>query len=128
MTIYDYDKFVHPVPSGHTIPKGTPTRSVYSAPPVEMFFTPLHDIPVESEDETKFYLDYDITRPKPPEEINSVIYNVRAGEDVFPVAVYQGGRIWSMFSDLGDRSSIYTSEIESFDLTPSKEESGDDNE
>jgi hypothetical protein len=130
MTIYDYDKFVHPVPSGHTIPKGTPTRRADLAPnpPMETFFTMPGDFVVPSSHLTTYYLTYDITAPKLPEEINSVIYNVRAGEDVFPVAVYQGGRIWSMFSDLGDRSSIYTSEIESFDLTPSKEESGDDNE
>ena len=122
MSYYNYDKFVHPVPEGYTIPKGTPTRSVYSAPPVEMFFTPLHDIPVESDDEAKYYLDYDITRPKLPEEINSVIYNVRVGKNVYPVAVYQGSQIWSAFSDLGVRTTLYTSEIESFDTTPPEEE------
>ena len=121
MTIYNYNEFVHPVPAGYVIPKGTQTRSVQFAPPVETFFTPLHDIPVEPEDETKFYLTYDITAPKLPETINSVIYNVSYLREVFPVAVYQGNQLWSAFSKKGKRSTIYSSEIEFFDTTPSKE-------
>lgn len=116
MDYYDYGKFVHPVPAGHIIPKGTPTRSVEFAPPVETFFTPLHDVPVESEDEAKYYLTYDITAPKLPETISSVIYNVHAVGEVFPVAVYQGSRIWSAFSNIGERTSLYTPEIVSFTL------------
>ena len=123
MTYYDHDKFVHLVPTGYTVPEGTQVRSIYTTQhPVETFFTPLHDIPVESDDEAKYYLDYDITRPKLPEEINSVIYNVRVGKNVYPVAVYQGSQIWSAFSDLGVRTTLYTSEIESFDTTPPEEE------
>lgn len=128
MSYYDYDKFVHPVPAGHVIPKGTPVRSVQYAPPVETFFTVQYDAPVHNSNVVKYYLDYDITRPELPEVINTVIYNVRVGAIVYPVAVYQGGHVWAVFSDSGKCTTLYTSEIESFDTTPPKEEAGDDNE
>lgn len=128
MTHYNYDKFVHPVPAGHVIPKGTQVRHVDSMSfPTETFFTALSDLPLDSED-TGYYLGYDITKPKLPTTINSVIYNVRAVREVFPVAVYQGSNLWCAFSKHGGRSSIYTPEIESFDTTPPKEEAGDDDE
>lgn len=122
MSYYDYHKFVHLVPEGYTIPKDVGVRGIYTTQrPVETFFTPLHEIPVESDDEAKYYLDYDITRPKLPEEINSVIYNARVGKNVFPVAVYQGDTLWSGFTDLGGCRAIYSSDIESFDTTPPEE-------
>ena len=119
MTIYNYNEFVHPVPAGYVIPKGTQTRSVMSG--VETFFTVIYDLPVYDSEKVKYYLTYDITRPKLPETINSVIYNVSYLREVFPVAVYQGNQLWSAFSKKGKRSTIYSSEIEFFDTTPSKE-------
>ena len=123
MTIYDYDKFVHPVPSGHVIPKGTQVQLVNTStnPREVMFFTTLDDLTVPDWKELTYYLNYDITRPTLPEEIASVIYNVRAVREVFPVAVYQGRNLWCAFSKHGGRLSIYTPEIESFDATPPKE-------
>lgn len=124
MSFYDYDKFMHLVPEGHTIPKGTPMRSVMSG--VETFFTAKYDFPVYDSNPVKYYLTYDITAPKLPEETNSVIYNANVSGTVYPVAVYQGASTWSAFSVIGNRRIIYTSDIESFDLTPPKEEAGDE--
>lgn len=124
MSYYGYDKFVHQVPAPYVIPKNTPMRRVESSLyPVETFFTLDYDLPVHASEKVKFYLDYDITKPKPPEEVNSVIYNVSYLREVFPVAVYQGNQLWSAFSDSGQRSTIYSSEIESFDTATRKDES-----
>lgn len=129
MSYYDHSKFVHPVPGGSIIPKGTQVYCVESAPHrVETFFTTLGDFVAPSSSAKTYYLTYDITKPKLPEEINSVIYNVRAYGAAYPVAVYQGSRIWSAFSDTGERTTLYTPEIESFDTTPPKEETGDNDE
>lgn len=124
MSYYGYDKFVHRVPAPYVIPAHTPMRRVEAAPnPVETFFTLDYDLPVPALSTVKFYLTYDITVPKPPEEkIASVIYNVIAVGNEFPVAVYQGSRLWSAFSDSGQRTTLYTSEIESFDTSPSRGE------
>lgn len=122
MTIYNYNEFVHPVPAGYVIPKGTPAQRVESSPhPLETFFIAQFDMLVHPSDEVTFYLTYDITAPRLPEAINSVIYNVSYLREVFPVAVYQGNQLWSAFSKKGKRSTIYSSEIEFFDTTPSKE-------
>lgn len=119
MSYYGHDKFVHPVPTGYTIPAGTPVYCEESAPhPVETFFTLMSDYQVEASSEVKFYLTSDITKPKPPIKINSVIYNVRVGKDVFPVAVHRGSHMWSAFFKHGGRKTIYSPEIESFDTTP----------
>lgn len=123
MSYYNYDKFVHPVSGGRTIPKDTQVRRVdQSRHFTETFFTTLGDFGVPSSSRKTYYLDYDITAPKLPEKINSVIYNVHTLGKEFPVAVYQGSRIWTAFTELGDRASIYTRDIESFDATPSSEE------
>lgn len=123
MSYYDYYTFVHPVPAGHVVPKGTPVRRVDSAPHiVEAFLTMLYDAPLHPSDKTKYYLNYDITKPTLPDEINTVIYNVRTGKSVFPVAVYQGHRVWCAFTNLGERKAVYSDQIESYDTTPSKEE------
>ena len=119
MSYYDHPKFVHPVPAGYTIPAGTPVRLVNTSPhQEETFFVPRADFMAPEPRYGKFFLDYDITRPTLPDEINSVIYNVHSNGGEYPVAVYQGSRIWSAFSELGERTSIYTPEIESFDTTP----------
>lgn len=129
MSYYDHSKFVHPVPGGSIIPKDTQVYCVESAPHrVETFFTTLGDLVAPSSSAKTYYLTYDITAPELPEEINSVIYNVRALGAVLPVAVYQGSRIWSAFSGNGERTSLYTPEIEYFDTAPPKEEAGDDDE
>lgn len=121
MSYYDYEEFTHLVPDGHVVPKHTQVRRVGSS--VETFFTTQYDLTIHASENTKYFLDYDITKPKPPSEINSLIYNVRVGRNVFFVAVYQGFQIWSAFSKKGERSTLYTVEIESFDTTPSAEES-----
>ena len=123
MSYFDYGKFVHLVPAGHTIPKGTQVRSVMSG--VETFFIAQYDLPVYDSEKVKYYLTYDITAPRLPEAINSVIYNVSYLREVFPVAVYQGNQLWSAFSKKGKRSTIYSSEIEFFDTTPPKDEQED---
>lgn len=127
MSYFDYGKFVHLVPAGHTIPKGTPTRRADLAPnpPMETFFAMPEDLLVFASKAVKFYLTYDITRPELPEQINSVIYNVNVGGTVYPVAVYQGAGTWSAFSVIGNRRIIYTLDIESFDTTPPKDEQED---
>lgn len=125
MTHYDYNKFTHPVPDGYVIPEYTQVRCVDSAPSrVDTFFVARYDIPVAASNEVKYYLDYDITAMDPPEEVNSVIYNVRVGRNVYPVAVYQGSDLWSAFNVHGGRTNIYTLVIESFDTAPPKEEAG----
>lgn len=117
MSYYDYDKFVHPVPPGYTIPKGTPVYSEESAPHhVETFFPVQYDYLVGDSDEVKFYLDYDITAPKLPTKINSVIYNVRTTAWYeYPVAVFRGGTVWAAFTEQGKSKLIYTPDIRSFD-------------
>lgn len=130
MTHYDYDKFVHPVPHGYVIPDGTQVQLVNKATTHTeiMFFTTVGDLTVPPWKEMQHYLTYDITAPKLPEEVNSVIYNANVSGTVYPVAVYQGARTWSAFSVIGNRKVIYTLEIESFDTTPPKKEAGGDNE
>lgn len=129
MNYYDYNMFVHPVPCGSIIPKGTKVRWVDQSPYfTESFFTTLGDFEVPYSGMKTYYLTYDITRPKLPQALNSVIYDVRAVGNVYPVAVYQGSRIWSAFSDSGQRTSLYTPEITYFELTSPKEEAGDDHD
>ena len=131
---YDYDTFVYPVPEWYVIPKLTQVRSVettppvgtsltvQSAPPVETFFTAQCDAPVYDSKVVTYYLDHDVTKmkPKPLEEINTVIYNVSTVGGVYPVAVSQGTGVWSAFTPFGGRMTIYTQEIERFDTTPPK--------
>lgn len=120
---YDHPKFVHPVPMGYTIPKGTVVRYVESLPfttetfTTETFFTAQHDYPVTASNEVKYYLDYDITKPTLPTKINSVIYNVEAVGQRFPVAVRRA-TLWSAFNNRGVMTHLNDREIESFDLTP----------
>lgn len=120
MTIYDYDKFVYPVPEWYVIPKLTQVRSVISD--MEAFFTTQYDFPASASNAADCYLDHDVTKmkPKPLEEINTVIYNVRTVGGVYPVAVSQGTGVWSAFSNFGGRTTIYTPDIERFDTTPPK--------
>lgn len=119
---YDYDKFVHPVPAGYTIPKGTQVRHVGQMPfRTEMFFTVLSDFPIDTEDATEYYLDYDITRPKLPTKIFSVIYNVRAHGRKYPVAV-RLAVYWAAFNDEGTVTALKDRGIESFDLAPPEED------
>ena len=119
MSYYDYDKFVHPAPPGYTIPAGTQVRLVSTTSPhhEETFFVLRDDYLAHASRYGEYYLDYDFTKPQVPTKINSVIYNVHSDGGVYPVAVYQGSRIWSALSELGERTSIYTPEIESFDTT-----------
>lgn len=117
MSYYEHDKFVHPVPAGFVIPAGTPVYSEESAPHrVETFFIMQFDYQVDDSDEVKFYLTYDITQPKLPTKINSVIYDVRTtAEYGYPVAVFQGGNVWTAFTEPGKSKLIYTPDIRSFD-------------
>ena len=119
MSYYDYDKFVHPVPAGCVTPEGTQVQLVNMSTEYTdvVFFTTLDDLKAPSWNKLKYFLDYDITRPELPEEINSVIYNVHSNGGEYPVAVHQGGHIWSAFSAHGNRTTLYSPEIESFDTT-----------
>lgn len=120
---YDYHKFVHPVPCGTTLPKGTQVRRMdLSKHFTETFFTTRGDFEVPASHSKTYYLDYDITAQKLPTKLSSVIYNVRTSAGaVFSVAVYQGGHTWSAFIK-HDHTTIFTPEIESFDTTPPEEE------
>ena len=116
---YDYYKFVHPVPGGFVIPKDTQVRRVdHNSHHTDTFFITLGELEVPSSSTKTYYLDRDIAVPKTPIKINSVIYNVRVGKDVFPVAVHRGSHMWSAFFKHGGRKTIYSPEIESFDTTP----------
>lgn len=117
---YDHATFVHPVPNGYVIPNGTQVlrRDTYVYPR-ETFFTTTKDLVASPGD--ILYLDYDITKPKLPNKVNSLIYNVHVGASVYPLAVYQGSNIWSAFSEDGGRTSVYTPGIMSFDTPPEEE-------
>lgn len=117
---YDYDKFVHPVPAGHVIQKGTQVRSVVTSGSEESFYTTQYSFRVPGSDTVMYYLDYDITMAELPTKINSVIYDVSAVGNEFPVVVYQGSNIWTAFTKQGERSTLYTPEIESFDTAPGR--------
>lgn len=120
---YDYHAFIHPVPCGSIIPKGTKARCVDQSPYfTESFFTTLGDFEIPYSGMKTYYLDYDIEAATPPLKINSVIYNVHAIGGIYSVAVHQGNDIWSAYSVHGSRTTIYTPEIKSFDTTPPKEE------
>ena len=124
---YDYHTFIHPVPCGTTVPKGTKMRCVDQSPYfTESFFTTMGDFEIPYSGMKTYYMDYDITlvpkRPKLPNKVNSLIYNVHTAGAVYLVAVYRGGHTWSAFSEQDDRNVIFNPEILSFDTTPPMEE------
>lgn len=123
---YDYHKFVHEVPVGYTIPRKTQVRYVDWQPPyLETFFTTLSDLPVGTMDEKKYYLDYDITKPKLPTKINSMIFNVLVTnrEILFPVGFLTVDEVWVLVDAKGTPYYCDAKEIESFDTTPPEDES-----
>lgn len=66
---YDYDKFVHPLPGGYTVPKDTQLRRVESdRSKLEAFFTTLGDFVVPSSHLKTYYLAYDVETPPKEEE------------------------------------------------------------